>query len=253
MDKSALLLIYGHKLPHLYIRFYAVGLVLFMLPFTRGLFIAIIPLSLLLVIGSLFYLHTGWNRPTILFFSFIFLSSFFLEMAGTATGRIFGAYHYERGLGPQLHATPLIIGLNWLFLVYACRSVALRLPSLPRFPLRSRRGGDRPARLHLRRWPRRLWLRRWLAPSLRILVAALVMVLYDVVLEWVAPAMQMWRFDAGYPPFRNFAAWFVAALVFQTLFERLPVHAPGRLAGTVLEIQLVFFVCIGLFSWLFIP
>lgn len=201
------------------VRFYLVGLLLFMLPFTRSLFITLIPYSLLFVVGSLFYFHPRWNGTTLLFFLFIMVSTFLLEMAGTSTGLIFGSYRYEEGLGIQIYHTPLIIGLNWLFLVYASRST----------------------------------VERWFGkPFLRIVVASGWMVLYDVLLEWVAPAMQMWRFDVGYPPVRNFIAWFVASLVFHTLYEYLPVGSPTPLAGKVLKIQMIFFVCIGLYNSFFI-
>lgn len=198
-----------------FVRFYLVGLVLFVLPFTRALFITLIPYSLLLVVGSLYYFHRRWNIPTLLFFLFIMVSTFFLEMAGTSTGLIFGSYRYERGLGIQIHHTPLIIGLNWLFLVYASRSIVVGT---------------------------------FKRPVLRIMVASGWMVLYDVVLEWVAPTMQMWRFDTGYPPVRNFIVWLAAALVFHTLYEYIPAGSPTPLAGKVLKIQILFFLCIGLYS-----
>lgn len=202
-----------------FIRFYLVGLILFMLPFTRPLFILLIPYSLLLVAGSLFYFHRRWNVATFLFFLFIMASTFLLEMAGTSTGLIFGSYHYEHGLGIQVCHTPLIIGLNWLFLVYATRSMAEQSF-------------------------------RW--PIIRIIVASGWMVLYDVLLEWVAPAMQMWRFDTGYPPVRNFIAWLAVSLIFHTAYEYLPISSPIPQAGKVLKIQMIFFLCIGLYTFLFI-
>lgn len=202
-----------------FIRFYLVGLVLFMLPFTRSLFIILIPYSLLLVVGSLFYFHSRWNVPTFLFFLFIVASTFLLEMAGTSTGLIFGNYHYEHGLGIQIYHTPLIIGLNWLFLVYASRSIAGQ---------------------------------SFRQPFIRIIVASGWMVLYDVLLEWVAPVMQMWQFDTGYPPVRNFIVWLMASLIFHTLYEYLPIGSPTLLAGKVLKIQMIFFLCIGLYNFFFI-
>lgn len=220
MFKFAFPTVAEKELPLYFVRFYAVGLVLYMLPFTRELFILITPASLVLAIGVVFYFHRRWNVQTVLFFIFIMASSFFLEMVGTRTGLIFGAYRYERGLGIQLNHTPLLIGLNWLFLLYATRSLALRLV---------------------------------VRPSVRVAVAALLMVFYDVVLEWVAPLMQMWRFDSRYPPLRNFLAWFTVSLIYHALFELLPVHAPHTLAGTVWSIQVIFFVWIGLYSLFFIP
>lgn len=202
-------------LPLCFVRFYTVGLVLYMLPFTREIFILITPASLVVAIGVVFYFHRQWNVQTVLFFIFIGVSSFFLEMAGTRTGVIFGAYRYERGLGVQFNHTPLLIGLNWLFLLYATRSLAGRIAG---------------------------------RPAIRVVVAALLMVIYDVVLEWVAPLMQMWRFESTYPPLRNFLAWFTVSLLYHTLFELLSIPASNALASIVWSIQWIFFVCIGVYS-----
>jgi len=207
------------ELPMNFIRFYVVGLVLFMLPFTRGLFVSITALSLLLVIGVILYNHREWNLKTILLFAFIVVSSFLLEMQGTATGKIFGAYYYDRGLGLKINNTPLIIGINWLFLVYASHDVANRISNYP---------------------------------SIRILIGSSLMILYDILLEWVAPFMQMWRFDSGYPPLQNFVAWFIAAFVFHSGFELLRIRTDNKPARMLFFIQAGFFVFIGTYGSLFL-
>lgn len=203
-----------------FLRFYAVGFLLFVLPFTRELFISLIAISLLLVIGVVLYKHREWNYKTVLYFLFIAVSSFFLEMLGTTTGKIFGTYFYDRGLGIQLNHTPLIIGLNWVFLVYASHDIAERYTA---------------------------------KPYLRVLMGAAFMVIYDVVMEWVAPVMQMWHFDTGYPPFANFLTWFITALVFHSGMELLHIHTRNFAARVLFLIQILFFLAIGLFSAIFIP
>ncbi len=137
-----------------FIRFYLVGLVLFFIPATRGVFVWLTPLSLLLVIGIILFYHRNWNYRTLGWFSFIILSSFLVEMAGVNTGIIFGNYRYGEGLGPKLYGTPLIIGLNWLYLTYSTHDIASRL---------------------------------FRNPVAVITTGAGLMVLYDVVLEQVAP------------------------------------------------------------------
>lgn len=207
------------ELPWTFTWFYGVGLVLFMISFTRPLFISLIPLSLLLVIGIIFYHHRAWNAKTIAWFVFIYMSSFLLEMVGVNTGMIFGPYIYDRGLGWQINGTPLIIGLNWLFLVYASHDIASQ------------------------------YLRN---PFLKILCGALLMILYDLIMEWAAPFMQMWHFDGGYPTVSNFLAWFLTAFIFHTGFEILHIRSDNPCALWLFMIQIIFFIFIGLFSLLVI-
>lgn len=211
---------YEPMMPKVFARFYAVGLVLYILPFTRGLFVSITSLSLLLVITVVFLYHSTWNGRTIGWFLFIIFSSFFLEMAGVHTGTVFGAYSYDRGLAPLVSGTPLIIGLNWLFLVYASRSIVMRYTKLN--------------------------------AVLRVVVASILMLAYDLLLEWVAPFMNMWHFVDGFAPFRNFVVWFAAAAIYQTGFEVFAIQADNLSARALFVLQMLFFVGIGVYSTFFI-
>lgn len=203
------------ELPWTFTWFYAVGLLLFMIAFTRPVFIALIPLSLLLVIALILYHHQPWNVKTVLLFAMIYAVSFFLEMVGVNTGMIFGPYIYDRGLGWQLNGTPLIIGLNWLYLVYASRSIAGQITRKSFF---------------------------------RIGIGAVLMIIYDLIMEWVAPSMQMWHFEGGYPTVSNFLAWFFTAFIFHSGFEILRIPVCNHAARWLFLIQIVFFLLIGLYT-----
>ncbi len=136
---------------------------------------------------------------------------FFLEMAGIASGEIFGPYRYGEALGWKVKGTPLIIGLNWLFLVYASRAIVCH------------------------------WIT---VPLGRILIGAFLMVGYDLVMEVVAPLMQMWQFDTGYPPPANFFTWLIAALIYHTGFELLHIRVENAPARWLFVIQGLFFIAI---------
>lgn len=205
------------KIPAAFVRFYAVGLLLWLLPPTRGLFVAITSPSLLLSLATAFLFHRTWNRRTLLWFAFIVLSAFWLEWAGIHSGRIFGRYAYGPGLAPLVDGTPLIIGLNWLWLVYASHDLATRIGRGPIF---------------------------------RIVSGSIAMVGYDLVMEWAAGPMQMWHFDGGYAPVRNFASWFAAALIYHSGFEVLAIRSNNRPARMLFGIQFAFFALIGLLSQL---
>ncbi|WP_418983482.1 carotenoid biosynthesis protein [Alistipes sp.] len=205
-------------LPALFARFYAVGAVLWLLPPTRGLFVAITTPSLLLTIGAAFLFHRDWSRAAIGWFLFIALSAFWLEWAGVHDSRLFGAYAYGPGLAPLVGGTPLIIGTNWLWLVYASHDLAARAV----------RG-----------------------PLLRIVAASLLMVGYDLALEWAAAPMRMWRFEDGYAPLRNFVVWFAASVIYHAGFEAAGIRSDNRTARVLFGLQMLFFLLIGLLAQLF--
>lgn len=205
-------------MPRVFGRFYAVGLLLWLLPPTRPAFVAITSVSLVLVVAAAFLFHGDWSRKTILWFAFIVVSSFALEWTGIHDARIFGPYAYGPGLAPLVDGTPLVIGLNWLWLVYASHDLAARM-------LRN--------------------------PLLRVLVASALMVVYDTALEWAAGPMLMWQFEGGYAPLRNFAVWFAASVVYQSGFEALAIRSDNRPARALFCIQFAFFLAIGLLSILF--
>ena len=108
-------------IPLYFIVFYIVGLILFTVPYTRELFISITSVTLLLVVAIVFYFHQQWNSKTIAIFGIIMLLSFLLEMIGVSTGKLFGNYQYDNGLGIKLFDThPLLlvsIGYFWCMLL----------------------------------------------------------------------------------------------------------------------------------------
>ena len=59
------------------------------------------------------------------------MAGFLIEALGVNTGIIFGHYSYGKGLGLKIFNTPVIIGINWLFLSYTCVSVSNYLVKSP--------------------------------------------------------------------------------------------------------------------------
>jgi len=207
------------RMPLNFVLFYTVGLVLFALPLTRVFFNAITAATLLLVIAIVFYFHKEWNIKILICFALIIVSSFLLEMVGVSTGKLFGTYIYDSSLGLKLYDTPLIIGFNWLFLVYASQDIAGRISQ---------------------------------NSFLKILIGAGLMVLYDLVLELVAPVMHMWHFNTFYPPLANFVIWFIAAALFHTLFVCAKIKINNRPARMLFWVQMGFFALISLYRLIFL-
>lgn len=190
--------------------FYIVGLVGLLVPASRELFTQLTPFTLLLSAFLLYLHHKGrFKGKVLLVFAFIFVASIVVEMIGVQTGVIFGSYKYGDGLGLKIMDTPVLIGLNWLLLIYLTANLVQKtvLPVLFRVP-----------------------------------VAALLMVVYDMVMEQVAPKMDMWSWADNRVPFANYVAWFALSLLFHGLLEWSGLKIKNRLAAPLLAIQFVFFV-----------
>jgi len=198
-----------------FIVFYTVGLIGMLLPHTFPLFLRLIPFALILSFVALAFFHVSkmqW-KATVCFLT-IYSIAFIIEAIGVNTGLIFGHYEYGQGLGIQIFQTPLIIGINWLFLVYTTSSIIekLKFPSI-----------------------------------VKILLASLSMLLYDIVLEQVAPKLDMWHWKDNIIPFQNYIAWIALAVFFHALIKILKVKFENKLAPLILGCQFLFFLL--LYIW----
>lgn len=187
--------------------FYIVGTLGFLIPYTKDVFIAITPFALLLNVYLLALYHKKYSARDVVIFGLIFVFGFLVEVIGVNTGLIFGNYQYGSGLGLKLFETPLLIGINWLFLTYASVSV------LTSFKLNK---------------------------LLIVVLAPLAMLVYDFVLEQVAPKMDMWSWFDTSVPVSNFIAWYGIALVFAGLLTLFKINTENPLSKILLLCQFVF-------------
>ncbi|MCB0704494.1 MAG: carotenoid biosynthesis protein [Saprospiraceae bacterium] len=180
-------------------------------------FILLTPLNLLISLGLILWLHEEWSVGFILFLAGTYFWGVLAEMIGVQTGIIFGDYQYGRVLGPKVFGTPLIIGVNWMMLVYACG----------------------------------IWVNQLAKGShwvLKGILGALLLVGLDILIEPVAIRFGFWTWAAGWPPLRNYIGWFFVALPVQLLFARF-FGARKNIAAQILFIlQIVFFALLGLLA-----
>jgi len=202
--------------PYLVI-FYMVGVVGMIIPQTREVFIRLVPYNLMLNILLLFLYHGKITSRFLWPALAIYLAGFFIEVLGVGTGLIFGSYTYGTILGPQVFHTPLLIGINWLMLVYGS-----------------------------------LVISSWFMETryFRVLIAAVLMVVYDFALEPAAIDIVMW--DWGGPvPFRNYIAWFLISLVMAWFADLTGmVNKQNKIAAPLFFIQLGFFVILDIWMWI---
>ncbi len=197
------------------ILFFLVGIAGFLIPETRLFFVQLTPLALLLSAVVLILFHAPrMDLGIAAIFLIIFFISFMAEAIGVSTGVIFGEYTYGKGLGIKILKTPVLIGLNWFMLVYCTKVIADRISS---------------------------------NKTVRLLVAPLLMVGYDLLLEQAAPLLDMWSWAGGKIPPQNYAAWFLLAFLFHLLIRKYTPDFKNPLAAPVFIIQFLFFGTIVIF------
>lgn len=199
----------------LFVVFYTVGVAGIGMPLTQRFFIILIPFALLLsfIAILLFHksLHSGNTR--FVFFTIIFVS-YLVEVVGVNSQIVFGKYVYGSGLGLKVFGTPLMIGINWAMLVYCSASIMERF----RIPV-----------------------------VLQIIFASVLMIIYDFVLEQVAPFLDMWYWNENSVPVQNYVVWFALSLIFHALVKWKKVKTVNPLASAIFVCQFLFFVAILIF------
>jgi bisanhydrobacterioruberin hydratase len=199
-----------------YAIFYLVGVLGLSFPETRPLFIRLVPFALILGFSGVLLFHEAkWDLKTLAAFVLVYISGFVIESVGVNTGLIFGEYIYGKTLGYQIFETPLIIGMNWLFLVYVSSSLTERLNS-GRF--------------------------------ISFLLPPVLMVIYDMVLEQVAPDLGMWNWKNEVIPLQNYIAWFVVAFIFVLVFRFLNIKTTNKIAPLIFILQFLFFLSLMIFK-----
>ena len=209
---------------------YGVGLTGMLLPFSRELFKMITPLNLLFAALFLFWGRRP-SRQVVITGLFIAVASFFIEAIGTNTGKIFGVYSYGRTLGPALLNTPVIIGLNWFLLIY-CTNVISRL-----LWKRLSKGGEGS--------------QEGLPESVFVIITgSLLMVAYDLFLEPAAMRLDMWSWECGVIPFRNYVGWFFFSGLFHTVTRFWGEEEPNMRAVPLFAVQVGFFAAIDIYYFI---
>lgn len=152
----------------------------------------------------IFFLSSSWISLIVAAFAMIFnLSSpfkkesigivaaisfgFFLEVLGVHSKLIFGEYTYGENLGVKLWGVPLMIGVNWFILSYASAAVVNKLGVS-------------------------LWL--------KVLLASVLMVGIDFLIEPIAPKFDFWSFESGKADWHNYLGWLLASLLLQWILQK---------------------------------
>lgn len=191
---------------------YLVGIVGFLNRPLQPLFQMLTPFGMVAAAVLLLYFHEPKNLRSWIIFAGIALFGFVVELIGVNTQLLFGFYKYGSSLGLKLFNTPLVIGLNWLVLVYCISALAKPVRDTWYFPL----------------------------------IGAFTMVAFDFVMEPVAVATDMWGWAFDSIPHKNYIDWFLVSGFLFLMIRMLKVEINNRIAGVLLLMQFVFFLALNL-------
>lgn len=137
-----------------------------------------------------------------------------IEILGVATGFPFGNYSYGEALGPKLAGVPLVIGLNWWLLAYSGLNVSK---------------GFR--------------MNKWIIISL----AALFMLVVDILIEQVAHKLDFWYWSNNEIPLENYLSWFAVGWVICYGLYQFSEKEVNRNAIALFFVQACFFLLLNIF------
>ncbi len=195
---------------------YTVGVVGYLSPYANQ-FTRLTCINLLISLSVVLYFQPLKDAKFYFIAFSIYFISFCTELVGVNTGLFFGNYSYGDVMGLQFLKTPFIIGINWLLLTYCTAAFCSEIFFATKFK------------------------------NYIPLVAALLMVSLDVLIEPVAQKYNLWHWEQGYVPLKNYAHWFVLSFFLQSLLFLTVKKVENKIARFVFFMQFVFFFILFLF------
>jgi bisanhydrobacterioruberin hydratase len=138
---------------------------------------------------------------------------YLIEVIGVASGALFGQYQYGNTLGYKLVNVPLLIGINWLLLIFAAYGVMSTF-----------------------------FNKAWQIAF----CGALLLTLLDIAIEPVAIKLDFWSWQGEKIPLQNYLMWFLVSFLLLLLVYLFRVEINGRFSFVLMGAQLVFFVMLNL-------
>lgn len=191
---------------------HVVGIVGLLSPY-QEIFRLLTPVNLMVSALLLSLNHSDRSTRFVWASALIFSFGFMVELVGVHTGIIFGEYRYGATLGPKLMGVPVIIGLNWLLIVYCIASLmeAIKIPT---------------------------WL--------KVVSGSVLAVLIDMLIEPVAMKYDFWTWSKYTVPLQNYIGWFITSMIMFSILYLFKVKTENRIALGYYFIQLFFFLILFL-------
>ena len=193
---------------------YFVGIVGSFLPLWRNIVLPLSPITLLLSFLALIYTTPTPKKPIFLFILFSAIIGFVVELIGIHTGYLFGNYHYQQNLGVKIAEVPIVISINWALITLGAAQIAALISE---------------------------------NKYARIVLAASVMLVFDLIMEPVAIKSQFWTWSGGIIPTYNYVCWFLVGLFLQVIYFQKIVHRTNNVLVFLFTFMMIFFIALNFY------
>ena len=147
------------------------------------------------------------------------------EVTGVNTALLFGNYSYSGILGMQLFNVPLIIGLNWFIIIYCTGTITQVYEDYMLRKMKEQGMEMKPQLMFLS----------------FVVDAALLILLFDWMMEPAAVKLGYWQWEQNTIPLYNYVCWILISALLLVLFRKLNVARQNIFAVHLFIIQFLFF------------
>ena len=180
----------------------------------KHLFLPLTPLNLILTLIVFYKVNKDFSISFLILSFLIFLIGFSIEAIGVATGILFGSYTYGEVFGFKIFETPVVIGVNWLFLALSTYGIIQYFTN------------------------KALWL---------LLLPPLLMTGLDFLVEPVAMELGFWGWKNDVIPFQNYVMWFTTSFFIHGLIYLFRPKINAKISLIIISIQFTFFGVLNIF------
>jgi putative membrane protein len=171
-------------------------------------FLPLTPFNLLLTLFIFYKVNNDFSKRFLILSFIIFFIGYSVEAIGVATGILFGNYSYGSLFGFKVFDTPVLIGVNWLFLSLSAYGVV------------------------------HYFTKKWF---FLLVIPALLMTSLDFFIEPVAMKLGFWSWEKNIIPFQNYAMWFLTSAIIHGIIYLFNPKINTKISFVVLISQFVFF------------
>ena len=171
-------------------------------------FLPLTPINLLLTLFIFYKINNDFSKRFLILSLIIFFIGYSVEAIGVATGMLFGSYSYGNLFGFKIFETPLLIGINWLFLSLSAHGVVQYFTK---------------------------------NALILIIIPAFLMTGLDFFIEPVAMVLGFWSWENNLIPFQNFMMWFATSAVIHSIIYYFGPKINTKISFVVFIAQCLFF------------
>ncbi len=179
-------------------------------------FISYTPLNLLVAMAAIVWVQKDKNKEFWYFLAGSCVAGWFIEFIGVNTSLPFGDYHYHGSLGWRVADIPLMTGVIWWLTCMGASAIANEVTE---------------------------------STNSRIVLSALLMVLFDIPVEHITGKMEMWHWALGYAPIQNYVGWLIYGAIMQYFLQKTNFQKKNKVAVVYFIAAFIFFLGLDLLEW----